>query len=251
VQGKVEAAEKVYVRDGASVVGDIHSAGIVIEDGAYIKGGIDLSRPRTDRQESSEQWLSEAHSEIQGRTTRSSTPLGRAPIDNLGNWAELTTEDRNHVVFGMEAHLIDRVRAFFSRRKLEIAIDLSKPGPVIIAKILKVADEKKVSGQVAQHLVGAKLARKFPHKHIDNFAATAADVQNDAILETRQFDHHVSFGFGIHFCLGAALARLELRIVLEQVLDRYATVAPTGPVKRSGSSIIAGLEKAPLLFTAA
>src|SRR4029434_7322112 len=57
--------ENVYVRDGASVVGDIHSAGIVIEDGAYIKGGIDLSRPRTDRQESSEQWSTEAQSEIQ------------------------------------------------------------------------------------------------------------------------------------------------------------------------------------------
>ena len=65
LQGKVEAAEKVYVRDGASVVGDIHSAGIVIEDGAYIKGGIDLSRSRPDRQESSEQWSTEARSEIQ------------------------------------------------------------------------------------------------------------------------------------------------------------------------------------------
>src|SRR5215831_2110971 len=65
LQGKVEAAEKVYVRDGASVVGDIHSAGIVIEDGAYIKGGIDLSRSRPDRQESTEQWSTEARSEIQ------------------------------------------------------------------------------------------------------------------------------------------------------------------------------------------
>jgi cytoskeletal protein CcmA (bactofilin family) len=65
MQGKVEAAEKVYVRDGASVVGDIHSAGIVIEDGAYIKGGIDLSRPHTDRQESSELLSTEAHLEIQ------------------------------------------------------------------------------------------------------------------------------------------------------------------------------------------
>ena len=60
-----------------------------------------------------------------------------------------------------------------------VVIDLSKPGPVIIAEILRAADEKKIGGQVAQHLVGAKLARKFPHKHIDNFAATAADSQLD------------------------------------------------------------------------
>ncbi|MBV8950556.1 MAG: cytochrome P450 [Actinobacteria bacterium] len=39
----------------------------------------------------------------------------------------------------------------------------------------------------------------------------------------RTIDHHVAFGYGIHFCLGAALARLEGRIALEEVLQRFPT----------------------------
>ncbi len=37
----------------------------------------------------------------------------------------------------------------------------------------------------------------------------------------RTIDHHVTFGYGIHFCLGAALARMEGRIALEEVLARF------------------------------
>ncbi len=43
VEGCIEAAEKVYIRKGAHFLGDIHSGSIVIEDGGYIKGSVDLS----------------------------------------------------------------------------------------------------------------------------------------------------------------------------------------------------------------
>ena len=59
---------------------------------------------------------------------------------------------------------------------------------------------------------------------------------------------HVAFGFGPHFCLGAALARLEARVVLDQLLDRFESLEPAGPVERTASPVIAGVRRAPLVF---
>jgi cytochrome P450 len=66
----------------------------------------------------------------------------------------------------------------------------------------------------------------------------------------RQPNHHLAFGFGAHFCIGAALARLEVRLVLEELLDRFRTLEPAGEVAHSPSDIIAGVTSAPLRFAA-
>ena len=45
VRGNVEVSEKLAIREQGSLIGDIKSAGISIDDGAYFKGSIDIVRP--------------------------------------------------------------------------------------------------------------------------------------------------------------------------------------------------------------
>lgn len=45
VNGNVEATQRIVLRKGANLVGDVKTAGIVIEDGAFFRGGIDITRP--------------------------------------------------------------------------------------------------------------------------------------------------------------------------------------------------------------
>jgi cytoskeletal protein CcmA (bactofilin family) len=47
VKGNLEASERVILRSGANLVGNVKTAAIVIEDGAYFKGGIDITPPDT------------------------------------------------------------------------------------------------------------------------------------------------------------------------------------------------------------
>lgn len=60
---------------------------------------------------------------------------------------------------------------------------------------------------------------------------------------------HVAFGFGEHLCLGAALARLEARIVLEQVLARFPRYEVTGPGVVTPSTLTRTLATLPVVLT--
>jgi cytochrome P450 len=72
----------------------------------------------------------------------------------------------------------------------------------------------------------------------------------DQFNSARDPNPHLAFGFGPHFCVGAALARLEGRIVLEELLARFDSVESAGPVERTASPVIAGVRSAPMVFGA-
>jgi cytochrome P450 len=70
----------------------------------------------------------------------------------------------------------------------------------------------------------------------------------DRFEVARDPNPHVAFGFGPHFCIGAVLARLEGRILVEELLSRFGSVESAGPVVRTASPVIAGVRSAPLVF---
>jgi cytochrome P450 len=59
---------------------------------------------------------------------------------------------------------------------------------------------------------------------------------------------HLAFGYRTHFCLGANLARLEIRIVLEELLDRFVQFRLEGPVSRFRTNKHAGVKHMPVSF---
>ena len=62
---------------------------------------------------------------------------------------------------------------------------------------------------------------------------------------------HLSFGVGSHFCLGANLARLEIKLVFDGLLDRVELVERAGPIERTRSNKHAGFRHAPVRFRTA
>jgi cytochrome P450 len=64
----------------------------------------------------------------------------------------------------------------------------------------------------------------------------------------RKIDRHVSFGYGVHFCLGAALARLEGRVALEEVIKRFPSwQVDYAQAKQARTTTVRGWEKLPVL----
>jgi cytochrome P450 len=61
---------------------------------------------------------------------------------------------------------------------------------------------------------------------------------------------HVGFGIGSHFCLGANLARAEMRIMLEEILSRLPDLELIGPIERLRSNFINGIKRMPVRFKA-
>jgi cytochrome P450 len=64
----------------------------------------------------------------------------------------------------------------------------------------------------------------------------------------RRPNRHLAFGVGEHLCLGAHVARLELRVIVSQLLRRLAHAELVGPVERLRSATVGGVKRMPIRY---
>ncbi len=85
----------------------------------------------------------------------------------------------------------------------------------------------------------------------------SANRDEEVFADADRFDlertpnEHIAFGYGEHFCLGAHLARLELRVMVEELLRRLPDMELDGPVQRLHSIQLFGPKHIPVKFTPA
>lgn len=67
---------------------------------------------------------------------------------------------------------------------------------------------------------------------------------------TRDPNHHIAFGFGTHFCLGAALARIEIKIFFEHLINRVRKFSIASPPVEMPNSFVYGLSSCSMFLEA-
>lgn len=116
-----------------------------------------------------------------GRTNRglmrNLTPLLQA-LSETGI-ERLSDVERSAAFDEMQSYLTDRARDEFNADKLSFGFNQGIASREVVGMILDAARQRQKAGEVAEYLVGAKLALRFPEYDILNSAASAADVQTE------------------------------------------------------------------------
>ncbi|MGW0812394.1 cytochrome P450 [Streptomyces viridiviolaceus] len=103
-----------------------------------------------------------------------------------------------------------------------------------------VLDEVEIDGTVIPR--GAELALLFGSANHD----PAVSAAPDRLDLTRRDNPHISFSAGIHYCIGAPLARIELAASMSSLLEKAPTLRPTAEPERKPNFVIRGLAGLPV-----
>tara|TARA_R110001592_G_scaffold363371_1_gene685556 strand:- start:175510 stop:176751 length:1242 start_codon:yes stop_codon:yes gene_type:complete len=75
---------------------------------------------------------------------------------------------------------------------------------------------------------------------------TAIEQADEFIIDRKNPRHHISFGFGIHRCMGNRLAEMQLRILWEEIMARFSRVEVVGEPERVRSNFVRGYKTLPV-----
>jgi cytochrome P450 len=107
---------------------------------------------------------------------------------------------------------------------------------------------------IADQEVGGKLIKKGDKVVMwyvsGNRDDTVIENPDAFIIDRERPRHHLSFGFGIHRCVGNRLAEMQLRIVWEEVLKRFPRIEVVGEPRRVYSAFVKGYETLPVIIPA-
>jgi cytochrome P450 len=75
---------------------------------------------------------------------------------------------------------------------------------------------------------------------------TAIPRANEFLIDRKNSKQHLSFGWGVHFCMGSRLAEMQLRVLWEEILRRFRFVEVVGPAVRVKSPFVKGYHHLPV-----
>ena len=92
---------------------------------------------------------------------------------------------------------------------------------------------------------GDKLAMWYVSGNRDEDVIERAD---EFLIDRDKARHHLSFGFGVHRCMGNRLAEMQLRVLWEEIMQRFRQVEVVGEPSRVQSSFVRGYEELPVVL---
>lgn len=178
-----------------------------------------------------------------GRTNRGNNKTVTTLFSALtkAGFDRLDFDDRLGALDWMQQQLVQSLDGYYKLERIRFEFDLSKPVRELVHDILNAAQDRQQSGPVAQHLVGAKLALRFPDQNVGNYAYSAADMQTSRVgdFQVGSTAFHVtvapglghvarcganlSAGFAVFFIVPAS--QVEKAVVLFETEDLQTRVA--------------------------
>jgi len=154
---------------------------------------------------------------------------------------------RNLISHGMlllleHPDVLTRLRADRTLVKPAIEEMLRLRSPVIYMKRVALADTVLDGVPIKR---GDVLMMYYPSANRDE---SVFDRPDEFDID-RKNNHHLAFGVGEHFCIGTHLARLETRVMFEEILERMHDIEIAGPISYLRSNLIDGVKHLPLKFS--